>query len=226
VFERFSDQARRVLALAQEEARLLDHGRIGTEHILLGLIHEGSGVAAQALERCGISLDVARNEVRTSSNSAPSSPASSPPLTPRAKKVLELSLREATQLGHHYIGTEHLLLGLTREGEGVAVQVLHDLGVELGQVRQEAIRLLPESRESAGGVQEGVVARVGRPSRGLRLMPHPMRWWRVRMWRSAIAQRGCRHEWSPWQVIDDRPKPYRKKKCSKCTAVRVSQGHR
>jgi ATP-dependent Clp protease ATP-binding subunit ClpC len=120
VFERFTDRARRVLVLAQEEARLLNHSFIGTEHILLGLIHEGEGVAAKALESLGISLEAVREKVEETIGMAGTAPSGSPPFTPRAKKVLELSLREALQLGHSYIGTEHMLLGLVREGEGVA----------------------------------------------------------------------------------------------------------
>src|SRR5213076_2117193 len=136
MFERFTDRARRVLVLAQEEARLLNHNFIGTEHILLGLIHEGEGVAAKALESLGISLEAVREKVEETIGPAVSSPTGSPPFTPRAKKVLELSLREALQLGHNYIGTEHMLLGLGREGQGVAAQVLVNLGAELSLVRQ------------------------------------------------------------------------------------------
>src|SRR6202165_1282786 len=142
LFERFTDRARRVLVLAQEEARLLNHNFIGTEHILLGLIHEGEGVAAKALESLGISLEAVREKVEETIGPAGSSSPGSPPFTPRAKKVLELSLREALQLGHNYIGTEHMLLGLVREGEGVAVQVLVSLGADLSRVRQQVVRQL------------------------------------------------------------------------------------
>jgi ATP-dependent Clp protease ATP-binding subunit ClpC len=142
LFERFTDRARRVLVLAQEEARLLNHNFIGTEHILLGLIHEGEGVAAKALESLGISLEAVREKVEETIGPAGSSTTGSPPFTPRAKKVLELSLREALQLGHNYIGTEHMLLGLVREGEGVAAQVLVSLGADLSRVRQQVIQLL------------------------------------------------------------------------------------
>jgi ATP-dependent Clp protease ATP-binding subunit ClpA len=142
MFERFTDRARRVLVLAQEEARLLDHNFIGTEHILLGLIHEGEGVAAKALESIGISLETVREKVIETVGPAGSPATGSPEFTPRAKKVLEFSLREALQLGHNYIGTEHLLLGLLREGEGVAAQVLVGLGAELSRIRQEVIRLV------------------------------------------------------------------------------------
>src|SRR5271156_1998292 len=135
MFERFTDRARRVVVLAQEEARMLNHNYIGTEHILLGLIHEGEGVAAKSLESLGISLE----GVRSQGKQAPSGHI---PFPPRAKKVLELSLREALQLGHNYIGTEHILLGLIREGEGVAAQVLVKLGADLNRVRQQVIQLL------------------------------------------------------------------------------------
>ncbi|MBO0713941.1 MAG: ATP-dependent Clp protease ATP-binding subunit [Acidimicrobiales bacterium] len=155
MFERFTDRARRVLVLAQEEARLLNHNFIGTEHILLGLIHEGEGVAAKALESLGISLEAVREKVEETIGPAGNAPAGSPPFTPRAKKVLELSLREALQLGHNYIGTEHMLLGLVREGEGVAAQVLVSLGADLSRVRQQVIQLLSgyQGKEGASGAQ-------------------------------------------------------------------------
>jgi ATP-dependent Clp protease ATP-binding subunit ClpC len=142
LFERFTDRARRVVVLAQEEARLLNHNYIGTEHILLGLIHEGEGVAAKALESLGISLEKVRQQVEEIIGAGQSPPSGHIPFTPRAKKVLELSLREALQLGHNYIGTEHILLGLIREGEGVAAQVLVKLGADLARVRQQVIQLL------------------------------------------------------------------------------------
>ena len=142
MFERFTDRARRVVVLAQEEARLLSHNYIGTEHILLGLIHEGEGVAARAMESMGISLKEVRVQVEKTIGKGANEPKGHIPFTPRAKKVLELSLREALQLGHNYIGTEHILLGLIREGEGVAAQVLTHLGADLTQVRQQVIKLL------------------------------------------------------------------------------------
>ncbi|GAB3677786.1 ATP-dependent Clp protease ATP-binding subunit [Angustibacter aerolatus] len=142
MFERFTDRARRVVVLAQEEARMLNHNYIGTEHILLGLIHEGEGVAAKALESLGISLDAVREQVQEIIGQGQQAPSGHIPFTPRAKKVLELSLREALQLGHNYIGTEHILLGLIREGEGVAAQVLVKLGADLNRVRQQVIQLL------------------------------------------------------------------------------------
>jgi ATP-dependent Clp protease ATP-binding subunit ClpA len=141
VFERFTDRGRRVLVLAQEEARLLNHNFIGTEHLLLGLIHEGEAVAAKALESLGVTLEAARVKVAELDGPIPSENVGSPPFTPRAKKVLECSMREAVQLGHNYIGTEHLLLGLIREGEGVATQVLVSLGADLGQVRERVVEL-------------------------------------------------------------------------------------
>ncbi|SEB85735.1 ATP-dependent Clp protease ATP-binding subunit ClpC [Paramicrobacterium humi] len=142
MFERFTDRARRVVVLAQEEAKMLNHNYIGTEHILLGLIHEGEGVAAKALESMGISLDAVREQVTDIIGTGQQQPTGHIPFTPRAKKVLELSLREALQLGHNYIGTEHILLGLIREGEGVAAQVLVKLGADLNRVRQQVIQLL------------------------------------------------------------------------------------
>jgi ATP-dependent Clp protease ATP-binding subunit ClpC len=153
MFERFTDRARRVVVLAQEEARMLNHNYIGTEHILLGLIHEGEGVAAKALESMSISLEAVRNQVTEIIGRGQTAPAGHIPFTPRAKKVLELSLREALQLGHNYIGTEHILLGLIREGEGVAAQVLQKLGADLNRVRQQVIQLLSgyAGGEAAGG---------------------------------------------------------------------------
>ena len=165
MFERFTDRARRVVVLAQEEARMLNHNYIGTEHILLGLIHEGEGVAAKALESLGISLEAVREQVEEIIGQGQTAPAGHIPFTPRAKKVLELSLREALQLGHNYIGTEHILLGLIREGEGVAAQVLQKLGADLNRVRQQVIQLLSgyasgessgqPSREQKAGVSGG-----------------------------------------------------------------------
>ena len=159
MFERFTDRARRVVVLAQEEARMLNHNYIGTEHILLGLIHEGEGVAAKGLESLGISLEAVRAQVEEIIGQGQQAPSGHIPFTPRAKKVLELSLREALQLGHNYIGTEHILLGLIREGEGVAAQVLVKLGADLSRVRQQVIQLLSgyQGKEAvaAGGPAEG-----------------------------------------------------------------------
>src|SRR5213595_1674018 len=161
MFERFTDRARRVVVLAQEEARMLNHNYIGTEHILLGLIHEGEGVAAKALESLSISLDGVREQVQEIIGQGQQAPSGHIPFTPRAKKVLELSLREALQLGQNYIGTEHILLGLIREGEGVAAQVLVKLGADLNRVRQQVIQLISgyqgkegQSAGVVGGVQQ------------------------------------------------------------------------
>jgi ATP-dependent Clp protease ATP-binding subunit ClpC len=142
MFERFTDRARRVVVLAQEEAKQLNHNYIGTEHILLGLIREGDGIAAKALAELSISIDNVREQVQEIIGQGQTAPTGHIPFTPRAKKVLELSLREALQLGHNYIGTEHILLGLIREGEGVAAQVLVKLGADLTRVRQTVIQLL------------------------------------------------------------------------------------
>ncbi|MBY0789333.1 ATP-dependent Clp protease ATP-binding subunit [Corynebacterium sp. MC-04] len=171
MFERFTDRARRVVVLAQEEARALNHNYIGTEHILLGLIREGEGVAAKALESMGISREAVRSEVEDIIGKGSQPPSGYIPFTPRAKKVLELSLREALQLGHKYIGTEHILLGLIREGEGVAAQVLVKLGADLPRVRQQVIQLLSgyegqgdESQEP--GTSEPAGAGVGSATLG------------------------------------------------------------
>lgn len=163
MFERFTDRARRVVVLAQEEARALNHNYIGTEHILLGLIQEGEGVAAKALESMGISLDAVRTEVKDIIGTGGHPPSGYIPFTPRAKKVLELALREALQLGHKYIGTEHILLGLIREGEGVAAQVLVKLGADLSRVRQQVIQLLSgyEGGEQESAGEEPATAGVG-----------------------------------------------------------------
>ncbi|MCK6161373.1 ATP-dependent Clp protease ATP-binding subunit [Corynebacterium simulans] len=154
MFERFTDRARRVIVLAQEEARMLNHNYIGTEHILLGLIHEGEGVAAKALESMGISLEDVRREVEEIIGHGSQPHTGHIPFTPRAKKVLELSLREGLQMGHKYIGTEFLLLGLIREGEGVAAQVLIKLGADLPRVRQQVIQLL-SGYEGGNGENDG-----------------------------------------------------------------------
>ena len=173
MFERFTDRARRVVVLAQEEARMLNHNYIGTEHILLGLIHEGEGVAAKALETLGISLEGVRPQVEEIIGQGQQAPSGHIPFTPRAKKVLELSLREALQLGHNYIGTEHILLGLIREGEGVAAQVLVKLGADLNRVRQQVIQLLSgyQGKEPAGTAPRGHA--VDEPgARPVRSQPH------------------------------------------------------
>jgi hypothetical protein len=165
VFERFTDRARRVVVLAQEESRLLNHNYIGTEHLLLGLIHESDGVAARVLESLSISLADVRSEVEAIVGTGGSAPAGHIPFTPRAKKVLELSLREALLLGHTYIGTEHILLGLLREGEGVAAQVLAKLGVDLPVARQRVIQVLSGYAGGASPDEPGGSAERGTTSR-------------------------------------------------------------
>jgi ATP-dependent Clp protease ATP-binding subunit ClpA len=156
MFERFTERARRVVVLAQDEARTLNHDWIGTEHLLLGLIGEGGGVAARALESLGISLDTVRQQVEEIIGRGEQAPPGHVPLTPRAKKVLELAFREARALGHGYTGTEHILLGLIREGDGVAAQVLVRLGADLTRAREQVSRLL-----QAGQGDDDVLARVG-----------------------------------------------------------------
>jgi ATP-dependent Clp protease ATP-binding subunit ClpC len=169
MFERFTDRARRVVVFAQEEARMLNHSYIGTEHILLGLIHEGEGVAARALESLGISLPDVRRDVGEIIGKGEGAPTGHIPFTPRAKKILELSLREALQLGHSYIGTEHILLGLVREGEGVAAQVLQKRGADLNRVRQTVIQLLSGyagGEATATGETVSGVGTFGEPATG------------------------------------------------------------
>lgn len=179
MFERFTELARRALVLAQEEARLLDHNFIGTEHILLGLLHEGEGIAADALGSLGVSLDAAREKVADTIGPSGLAPAGSPPFTPRAKKVLELSLREALQLRHDYIGPEHLLLGVVREGEGVAAQALVSLGVDLNRVRERVLELVgvetttETAKEAARGEPSGPGS--GSPVAGQRPLIRPSR---------------------------------------------------
>ena len=149
MFQRFTDRARRVVVLAQEEARLLDHNYIGTEHVLLGLIREGDGVAARALDSLGISLQAVRLGTEEIIGRGQHAQEGHIPFTPRAKRVLELALLESRQLGHRYIGTEHILLGLIREGEGVAAQVLTRLGADLHLVREQVIQLLADHARRA-----------------------------------------------------------------------------
>jgi ATP-dependent Clp protease ATP-binding subunit ClpC len=149
MFERFTDRARRVVVFAQEEALRLNHNYIGTEHVLLGLIREEEGVAARALVSLGVSLDETRDKIEEVIGRGQDAPGGHVPFTPRAKKVLELALREALTLGHNYIGTEHILLGLIREGEGVAAQVLVHFGTDLRQVRNAVIRLIEGSPQGA-----------------------------------------------------------------------------
>jgi ATP-dependent Clp protease ATP-binding subunit ClpA len=168
MFERFTDRARRVVVLAQEEARMFNHNYIGTEHILLGLIHEGEGVAAKTLESLGIALETVRQQIEEIIGQGQQPPPGHIPFTPRAEKVLKLALQEALQLGHNYVGTEHILLGLIREGEGVAAQVLVGLGADLSRVRQQTITLLHGSRgEDEPGTMRAVWG-SGRAGRGKR----------------------------------------------------------
>jgi ATP-dependent Clp protease ATP-binding subunit ClpC len=166
MFEQFTDRARRAVVQAQQEASRLNHNYIGTEHLLLGLIREGDGVAAKALESLGISLDAVRQQVEEIIGRGQQALSGHIPFTPRAKRVLELSLREALQLGHSYIGTEHILLGLIREGDGVAAQVLVRLGCDLNRVRQQVIRLLTgyQGKDAkVAGSRLGERARAGVP---------------------------------------------------------------
>jgi ATP-dependent Clp protease ATP-binding subunit ClpA len=165
MFERFTDRARRVMVLAQEEARLLNHNYIGTEHLLLGLIHEGEGVAAQALESLGVSLPTVRQQVEEIIGRGQQALAGRIPFTPRAKKVLELSRREALAMGHNYVGTEHILLGLLREGDGVAAQVLVRMGADLNRVRQQVIRILSGHQEKDEPKGGRAVRRAGKAAR-------------------------------------------------------------
>jgi len=181
MFERFTDRARRIVVLAQEEARMLQHNYIGTEHLLLGLIHEGEGVAAEALESLGIGLEAVRQQVEEIIGRGQQAPSGHIPFTPRAKKVLELALREAIQLGHNYIGTEHILLGLIREGDGVAAQVLVRLGADLDRTRQRVIDMLHGHRvvrvgrgeENLADQLASIAARLGAIERRLRESPAP-----------------------------------------------------
>jgi ATP-dependent Clp protease ATP-binding subunit ClpC len=178
MFEKFTDRARRVVVLAQEEARTLSHDYIGTEHLLLGLVHEGAGVAVVALESLGVSLDDVRRDVEEMVGRGQHELSGHIPFTPRAKKVLELSLRESQQLGAGYIGTEHILLGLIREGEGVAAQVLVKLGADLNRVRQQVLQILGErtpgeaGEPGAGGPREAAGGRAGSEP-GVRIVGSP-----------------------------------------------------
>jgi ATP-dependent Clp protease ATP-binding subunit ClpC len=162
MFERFTDRARRVVVLAQEEARMLNHNYIGTEHLLLGLLHEGSGTAATALTSAGITLEAAQAEVESVIGQGKEIPSGHIPFTARAKKCLELSLREALQLGDNYIGTGHLLLGLIRKGDGVGVQVLERLGADLGQLRHRVTVELENDPEAGESADEPLLVRPSR----------------------------------------------------------------
>jgi len=172
MFQRFTDRARRVLVYAQEEVREPDRAFIGTEHILLGLIREGDGIAAKALDALGIAYDVVRAKVSELTEFATNSSPGSPAFSPRAKKVMEISLREAVQLGHSYVGTEHLLLGIVRQGDGAAVRILKDLGVEMSDIQTQVVQLISSSSNREvdepsvhvrydGAIFRGVVRAVG-----------------------------------------------------------------
>jgi ATP-dependent Clp protease ATP-binding subunit ClpC len=165
MFERFTDRARRVVVLAQEEARELNHGYIGTEHLLLGLIHEGGGASGPALGALGITLDDARAQVVSIVPRGQEPPSGHIPFTPRAKKILELSLREALELGHNYIGPEHILLGIVREGQGVANEVLSRLGANGHWVRAEVMRFIQQGEAEAEAEEEEAVVRLPRDVR-------------------------------------------------------------
>jgi ATP-dependent Clp protease ATP-binding subunit ClpC len=171
MFERFTGRAQRVLVLAQEEARMLNHSHIGTEHLLVGLIHEGEGVAAQALESLGVSLPAVRQQVEEIIGQGQYAPADPIPFTPRAKKVLELSRREALAMGHNYVGTEHILLGLLREGDGVAAQVLVRMGADLNRVRQQVIQLLAGRQDKDEPKSGRAARRAGKAGRQHGLLP-------------------------------------------------------
>jgi ATP-dependent Clp protease ATP-binding subunit ClpC len=178
MFERFTDRARLVIVDAQNEARSLGHNYIGPEHLLLGLIHEGDGVGAKALEAMQISTDTVRGRIEEITGRGQAPPTTGHiPFTPRAKKVLELSLREALQLGHNYIGTEHILLGLIHEGDGVAAQVLVGLGVELDRTRQLVIQILTgrHQEESASAVAEDLRDRLAAMAARLTVIERTLR---------------------------------------------------
>lgn len=164
MFERYTDRARRVVVLAQEDARQLAHNYIGTEHILLGLVHEGDGVAGQVLDKLGITRKHIQTRVEEVIGRGTDRPCGHIPFTPRAKKVLELSLREALQLGHNYIGTEHILLALIREGEGVGAQTLAWLGADLKETRQKVIAVLTgyDGKPASAAAGSGLAANLER----------------------------------------------------------------
>jgi len=168
MFERFSDRARRVVVLAQDEARELGHAYIGTEHLLLGLIRDGDGIAAQVLTSLGVSFDTVQQRIVEEIGTGGEPPPGHIPFTPRAKKILELALREARRLGHRYIGTEHILLGIVREAEGVAAQVLQQEGLTLGVIRQAVIQTLAEDTGEAvaGAGSQRAAGWVARRPRG------------------------------------------------------------
>ncbi len=191
MFERFDEQARRVIAYAQEEARLLNHNYIGTEHILLGIAREDEGVAVEALLALGVSLTAIRQQVEMIIGTGSKAPSGHIPFTPRAKKVLELALREALQLGHNDIGAEHILLGLIREGEGVAAQVLVRLGADLNRVRRQVIQLVAQHEGSQDAPEHQVRLRLVSPG------PHAL----FRLRGTSSELRGAKHGGWEAQVI-------------------------
>jgi ATP-dependent Clp protease ATP-binding subunit ClpC len=156
MLERFTDPARRVVALAQEEARMLNHNRVGTEHILLGLLVEGDGTAAEALESLGLSLQAVRQQVEELTGRGQHAPSGYIPYAPQAKKVLDRARREALQLGHHHIGVEHILLGLTRESQSLAAQVLAELGADLTRINYQVIQLLAGAHDGEPGTADAM----------------------------------------------------------------------
>src|ERR671910_685934 len=160
MFERFTERARKVVVLAQEEARHFNHNYIGTEHLLLGLLREDEGVAARALSSLNVALDEVREQVESIVGYGEEGTGAQAPFTPRSKKVLELALREALQLGHNYIGTEHILLGLVREPEGVAARVLSNLGVDPDKVRREVVRMLGRGWEIEQGTDRSANSQI------------------------------------------------------------------
>ena len=194
MFERFTDRARRVVVLAQEEARMLNHNYIGTEHLLLGLIREGEGVAAKALESLGISLDAVRQQVEEIIGQGQQAPSGHIPFTPRAKKVLELADRETRALGHAYVGTEHILLGLIREGDGVAAQVLVQLGADLNRVRQQVIQLLRGDQGTDWPVRVPGAVSGRAPGCSMMLSRGSTRW--TAAWPRSNAGRACDPTWT------------------------------
>jgi ATP-dependent Clp protease ATP-binding subunit ClpC len=169
VFERFTERARQVVVLAQDEARALQHNYVGTEHVLLGLLREEQGIAARVLESLGVTIEAVREQVARIVGQGDVAEAGQIPFTPRAKRVLELALREALSLGHNWIGTEHLLLGLARENDGVAMQVLLDFGVDADRIRDEVVRTLGGPPRAGGPPPPPVPwprpARLRRPRR-------------------------------------------------------------
>ena len=208
-FDKFTERARRVLTLAQEEARSFNHNYIATEHLLLGLIREGGGVAAEVLRSLGVERDKVRSQVEFIIRRGDHMIVGEIGLTPRSKKVIELAVDEARRLGHHYIGTEHLLLGLVREGEGIAAGVLESLGVNLERVRTQTIKVLSQGRPDQGAAREG----RGRSDSGalpeMQRSPESVRgvasWWPAR-WDYLVAQVEY-PQWDELAAHTEHPRP-------------------